>query len=152
MPYQNKYEMKKILSLFLLLTIPSFAQTKQDGHDEIARELSEKYRISVITEDTLSLSKMLHPKVVFSPPTGPTLNGFERVDRVIKSFLSKNDVTSWEVEILDIWKKGDMIFEFGEFEIRENATETVRRKYVNIWELHQNEHKLLYRGWSPIGG
>lgn len=142
--------MKKTLILISLVTAFSYAQDKRTLGKGIASELSEKYRISVINKDTLALLNMLHPEVVFSPPKGQTLNGSENVGTVIKRFLAKNDVTSWQVEILDTRKKGTMIFEFGEFEIEENASNTVRRKYLNVWELHKNKYKLSYRGWSPI--
>lgn len=142
--------MKKTLILISLITSYSYAQTERTLDEGIASELSEKYRISVINKDTVELLNMLHPEVVFSPPKGQTLNGAEKVGSIIKSFLAKNDVTSWQVDILDAWKKGTMIFEFGEFEIEENASNKVKRKYLNVWELHKNKYKLSYRGWSPI--
>ncbi|MEM1338778.1 MAG: hypothetical protein AAF634_03515 [Bacteroidota bacterium] len=142
--------MKKMLILISLLTACSYAQTHTNLDKAIASALSENYRIAVIKKDTMALLNMLHPEVVFSPPTGQTLNGSENVGPIIKSFLAKNDVTFWQVEILETWEKGTLIFEFGEFEIKENAAKMVKRKYLNIWELHKNKYKLSYRGWSPI--
>nr|WP_299341230.1 nuclear transport factor 2 family protein [Allomuricauda sp.] len=142
--------MRKLLFLLFLGTTPLLAQSRDVSDKKIAHELSEKYRMSVIKEDTLTLVKMLHPDVVFYPPKGSALKGSKNVGRVIKSFLSQNDVTAWDIEIQDVNATEQLFFEYGEFKIEENASVVSKRKYLNVWKLHNSEFKLFYRGWSPI--
>ena len=142
--------MKKLLFLPLMIPIKLMGQVGGEDIHPIAQSLSEQYRVSVIKEDTSTLIAMLHPEVKFYPPVGPMLAGSELIAQVIVSFLEKNDVNAWEIEILKTEQMGDTIMEFGTFQIEENASSISERKYLNIWVPLKGEYKLFYRGWSPL--
>lgn len=126
------------------------AQTESDENTNLVQTLSDDYRKAVMEEDTAMLIEMLHPEVVFHPPSGGPFSGKDVVGQLIISFLEKNDVTSWDVTIDSSSDLGNSLVEFGRFEIVENKETSSKRKYINIWVKHRGTYKLFYRGWSPL--
>ncbi|TXN36073.1 nuclear transport factor 2 family protein [Flagellimonas hymeniacidonis] len=134
----------------ILLSAATYAQAENERNTDLVGQLSETYRSAVLEENTDALINMLHPEVMFHPPSGGAFSGKDIVGKLIISFLDKNDVTSWKVNIDKRANLGNSLVEFGNFEIVENGETTSKRKYINIWSTYKGEYKLFFRGWSPL--
>ncbi len=134
----------------IVLTTFMQAQTESQENANLVQTLSDDYRKAVMEENTAMLIEMLHPEVVFHPPSGEPYSGKDIVGQLINSFLEKNDVTSWDVTIDNYTDLGNSLVEFGRFEIVENKESTSKRKYINIWVRDKEAYRLFYRGWSPL--
>ena len=140
----------KFVVILLILCNTIYAQEQHEEKTNLVESLSEAYRSAVLEENTKALMDMLHPEVLFHPPSGIPLAGKDTVGNLIVSFLDQNDVTGWKVSIDKTVMRHDCLLEFGHFEIVENGETTSERKYVNIWHEHKGEYKLFFRGWSPL--
>lgn len=136
--------------VFLILSFAIRAQTENKNKVRYVEALSETYRKAILEENTEAVMRMLHSEVVFHPPSGMAFSGKDTVGKLIVSFLEKNDVTSWTVNIDRCADLGDSLVEFGHFEILENEETSSKRKYLNIWVKEKGEYKLFFRGWSPL--
>ncbi len=134
----------------LLLSGAIHAQMENGQNLDLVESLSEAYRSAVLEEDTIALINMLHPEVMFHPPSGEPFSGKDTVGKLIVSFLDKNNVTAWKIVIDRKASLGNSLVEFGHFEILENGETTSMRKYINIWSKDKGEYKLFLRGWSPL--
>ncbi len=143
------FKIKLTIILFILCN-PIYAQEQLEKESNLVESLSEAYRSAVLAEDTAALVNMLHPDVMFHPPTGLLLAGKDTVSKLIISFLDQNDVTEWSVSIDRTVYNGNCLLEFGHFKIVENGEAASERKYINIWHEHKGEYKLIFRGWSPL--
>ncbi|NAS12289.1 nuclear transport factor 2 family protein [Poritiphilus flavus] len=142
---------KRTLCIFMMGITPLIhAQTESQEHTNLVKTLSDAYHRAVMEENTKELIRMLHPEVVFHPPSGEPYSGKDIVGQLIKSFLEKNDVTSWAVTIDSYTDLGNSLVEFGRFEMVENKETTSKRKYINIWVRNKENYRLFYRGWSSL--
>ncbi|WP_435623894.1 nuclear transport factor 2 family protein [Flagellimonas sp.] len=136
--------------VFLILSFAIQAQTETKNKVHLVEALSEAYRKAILEENLEAVIQMLHSEVMFYPPSGKAFSGKDTVGKLIVSFLEKNDVTSWTVNVDRCADLGDSLFEFGHFEILENEETSSKRKYLNIWAREKGEYKLFFRGWSPL--
>ena len=139
----------KRLTLLILVLIAVMDLQAQDEKQTVTG-LSESYRLFAMKKDTASLVQLLHPNVSFYPSLGPRFKGKELVNKVISSYLAKNTITEWKINIEEIRKDGNMIFEFGTFDILENDSLAAEQKYLNIWSKDEDKYKLYFRTWSPM--
>ena len=135
---------------FVILTAGAPENGTEKELRNIIEPLNEKYINSIMEDDLAKFLSLFTDDATVMNPFQPTMKGKHALTTHWYTNMSRGDATaSADVQILDIWSSGNLIYERGSYQITFNQHKSkiisVHGSYFTVWEKQEDgSYKIKY--------
>jgi ketosteroid isomerase-like protein len=131
------------MAILVLCCLASFYCSAQRTDEEVIRDLEEREREAIQKGDTVSLSKLMSPKIVVQNPENIIVD-FPKIMKRIRE--GKISYAAFERNIENISFTGNVAIVMGlEKVLPQGTSRGVNRRFMNIWVKENGSWKLTAR-------
>jgi ketosteroid isomerase-like protein len=141
------FTMKQLLCIFLLLSVGFVLAAQTDANEKEIKLLEQSEVNAVLQKDTNQLKKLWDNDYVVYNPEGKIIRALTNsVDRPVL----QNQRTSFTREVEQVIINGNIAISMGNETVvaagnDPNSSQTIKRRYTNIWMKKDGSWKLIAR-------